>query len=93
MLALAFSNCFGRVSVLIFVPVYVLTKLFDFTRSVIKVEYDYTYFQLDPVKYAVISSDSHFYGRPLWLYALVVGGIIALSAVMTFIVSRRDRLN
>lgn len=93
MLALAFSGCFGRVSVLIFVPVYVLTKLFDFTRSVIKVEYDYTYFQLDPVKYVIISSDSHFYGRPLWLYALVVGGIIALSAVMTFIISRRDRLN
>ncbi|MBR1393423.1 MAG: hypothetical protein IJ561_06260 [Ruminococcus sp.] len=93
MLALALSNCFGRVSVLIFVPVYVLTKLFELGQSVIKVKYDYTYFQLDPVKYAVISSDNPFYGRPIWLYALTVGAIILLSAVMTLIVSRRDRLD
>ncbi|MBR1385153.1 MAG: hypothetical protein IJ555_15305 [Ruminococcus sp.] len=91
-LALAMSCFVNRFSVLIFLPVFLLTKLFALGQSMIIAKYGYTYFNIDPMKYVIISSDGPFYGRPYWLFALEMAAVMSLSAVMMLLASRRDSL-
>jgi hypothetical protein len=90
--ALALSCAVRRFAVLIFVPVFLLTKLFELAQSMIIADHGYTYFHIDPMKYTVISSDNPFYGRPYWLFAAEIAVILALSAAVLFTASRRDQL-
>lgn len=91
-LALSLSSFIRRFSILIFLPVFLLTKLFDLFQSMIKVSFGYTFFHADPMKYVIISTDSPFYGRPYWLFAAVIAVMLALSAVIMLLASRRDSL-
>lgn len=92
MLALALSYFVRRFAVLIFVPVFILTKLFELADSMMKVSSDYPPMRIDPLKYTVISSDNPIYGRPYWLPAAETAGIIAVSVLIMLFASRRDQL-
>jgi len=92
MLALALSYFFRRFAVFIFVPVFLLCKLFELWESMIKADYGYMYLRIDPLKYTVISSDNQYYGRPYWLPAAEITVIIAVSACIMIFASRRDQL-
>ncbi|MBR6045692.1 MAG: hypothetical protein IKP47_08665 [Ruminococcus sp.] len=92
MLALALSYFFRRFAVFIFVPVFLLCKLFELWESMIKVDCGYMYLRIDPLKYSVISSDNPYYGRPYWIPAAEIAVIIAVSAGIMLFASRRDQL-
>ncbi len=91
-LALALSFFIKRFAVLIFVPVFLLTKLFELGQSMIKVDYGYTYYNIDPMKYVIISSDTPFFGRPYWLFALEIIVMLILSVSILVFASKRDTL-
>ena len=91
-LALALSFFIKRFAVMIFVPVFLLTKLFELGQSMIKADYGYTYFNIDPMKYVVISSDNPIYGRPYWIFALEITAMLGLSVGIMIFASKRDTL-
>ena len=92
MFALSVSGIIKRFSVLIFLPVFLLTKLFDLGQSMIKSAYDYTYFNIDPMKYVIISSDNPIYGRPYWLFALEMAAMILISVLLIHVLSKQDNI-
>lgn len=92
MLALTLSYFIRKFAVLIFVPVFLLCKLLELWESMIKVEYGYMYLRIDPLKYAVISSDNPVFGRAYWIPVLEFAVMAVISVGIMLFASRRDQL-
>ena len=90
--ALSLSCFIRRFSVLIFVPVFLLCKLFELGESMIKVDHGYMYLRIDPLKFTVISTDNPIFGRAFWIPAAEIAALIAVSAGIMLFASRRDQL-
>ena len=92
MLAFALSYFIRRFAVFIFVPVFMLCKLFELGESMIKADHGYMYLRIDPLKFAVISSDNPIFGRAYWILVIEFAVLAVISVGIMLFASRRDQL-